>query len=348
MTDSSDGDRRVRVAIVRFTSLGDVIHALPVAAAIRAQRPGARISWLVEEREQVLLRDNPAIDDVIVVPLRRWRTQLTTAEGWRRSWTELREIKRTLRDAAFDVTLDFQGWAHKTSPFVLLTRAPLRIGFNRGHSRDPISPLATNRHVTPPPSATHIVDQNLALLAPMGITAPGSAQFPLPTFSDGETRAAEWRRRRGLDDGSKLVAVLPSTRGVAKQWPADRYRDICRRLLENPAVRLLILGGPGEEPVLNAVATGLAAERTFVYAPGPIPDLVAMLRHVHLAIGNDTGPLHVAAGHGVPSLGLFGPTRGARNGPYGAHCAFLQSATGRMQDLAVEEVWCAIRRLGSA
>ena len=340
-----DPSRHLHVAIVRLTSLGDVIHGLPVAAAIRHHLPGTRITWLVEEREQVLLRDSGVVDNVVVVPLRRWRQSLSSLYGWRRSVAELQSLSRHLKSGHIDVAIDMQGWVHKTSPLTLLTRAPIRIGFDRAHARDPFSPLATNRHVTPLPVAKHIVDQNLALLGPVGVRAPGPAEFPLPAYAEAEARAEAWRRARGVGAQHRLVVLLPSTRGNPKRWPADRYRELGGRLLNDPSVLLLILGGPGEERLLETVREGLPAERAFVFAPEPIPDLVAMIRHTHLAIGNDTGPLHVAAASEVPAFGLFGPTRGERNGPYGSHCGYLQSPTARMDDLSVDEVW---KRISSA
>jgi heptosyltransferase-1 len=345
MDSSEDASRRVHIAIVRFTSLGDVIHTLPMAAAIRRHLPQARITWLVEEREQILLRENPIVDEIVIVPLRRWREGLTSLTSARQSIAELSRVARHLREASIDVAIDVQGWAHKTSPFTLLTRAPMRIGFNRAYARDLLSPLATNRHVTPPASAGHIVDQNLSLLGPLGICVTEPPEFPLPVFADAAARAAAWRDAHGLTPDRRIVALLPSTRGEAKRWPAASYRELGRRLLADENVRLLILGGPGEQSILDAVRQGLPTDRTLVWAPEPIPDLVAMLRHPHLVIGNDTGPLHVAAASGIPSLGLFGPTQGARNGPYGPHCAFLQSPTGRLTDLGVDEVFAAAQAL---
>jgi lipopolysaccharide heptosyltransferase I len=338
--------RSPHIAIIRLTSLGDVIHALPMAAAIRRHLPGARITWLVEEREQIVLRDNDAVDDVLLVPLRRWRSGLTTPSGWRRAMAGYREVSRELRSGRVDVAIDVQGWAHKSSPLTLLTRAPLRIGFDRAHARDPISPLATNRHVTPPPDARHIVDQNLSLLAPLGIADAGRVEFPMPVFADAGQRAGEWLAQQGIRADHRIAVLLPSTRGEQKRWSTSAFREVGRRLLESdPRLRLLVLGGPGEEAILDEVAAGLPADRVRAFAPGPIPDLVATIRRSHFTLGNDTGPLHVSAAAGIPSLGLFGPTRGARNGPYGAHCDYLQSPTGRIADVTVDAVWAAVVQL---
>jgi ADP-heptose:LPS heptosyltransferase len=98
------------------------------------------------------------------------------------------------------------------------------------------------------------------------------------------------------------------------------------------------VGGPGEEPLLRAVAGELEGA-PIISADAPVLDLIALLRHARLAVGNDTGPLHLAAAAGVPTVGLYGPTRAARNGPFGGQG--LQSPTGRMADLPVGPVVAA-------
>ncbi len=346
MNEAAPPRPRRRIAIVRFTSLGDVVHTLPVAAAIRHHEPGARIIWLVEENEQILLRDNPVVDDVVIVPLRRWREEVTSSSRWRTIRHELATLRRTLRDLQIDVTIDVQGWGHKTSPFVRLTRAPMRVGFDRHYARDPLSTLFTTVHVTPPPTARHVVDLNLALLGPLDITATAT-RFPLPPFADAESRIATWFRDRAIRT-PRLVALLPSTRGPQKLWPAESFNELARRLLASGDTTVLILGGPGEEDRLERVRAGLPADRAIVWAGGPVPELTAILRRTNLVIGNDTGPLHLAAAHDVPALGLFGPTRGERNGPYGPLGAFIQSPTGRMADITIDDVEAAATRLVTA
>lgn len=346
MADRPTPARGRRIGIVRLTSLGDVIHTLPVAAAIRQQEPSARIVWFAEEREQVLLIDNPVVDQVVTVPLRRWRDQLLSGPtGVWRSARELWALHHQVGALGLDAVLDVQGWPHKTSPVVRATHAPLRIGFDRRHARHALATLFTTSRVTPPVEARHIVDQNLALLGPLGLQRPRDVAFPFPEFPEAEARAAAWRRANAIGPDHRVVALLPGTRGPAKRWPTERYRALASNLLADPAVRVVILGGPNELGILEEVRSGLPANRAVAWAPEPIPDLVAALRHVDLAIGNDTGPLHVAAAYRVPSLGLFGPTRGERNGPYGRHCAFVQSPTRRITDITLDAVVAAVHRL---
>jgi lipopolysaccharide heptosyltransferase I len=333
--------RARRLAIVRLTSLGDVIHTLPVAAAIKRQEPKSRVIWLAEERERIVLDDNPVVDEVIAVPLRRWRDMARRPSGLRQANREFRDLRRALRELKLDAALDVQGWPHKTSPLAWLSRAPLRVGFSRAFARHPLATLFTTARVTPPADARHVVDQNLALLGPLAIRSNGPAEFPLPRFAEAETWAAAWWHDHGLG-GRRVVALLPSTRGAAKLWPVESYRALALRLLEDPATFVLALGGPGEEKRLADVIADAPPTRAFAIAPGPIPQLVGLLRRVDLAVGNDTGPIHVAAASHVPSLGLFGPTRGDRNGPYGPLGRYLQSPTKRMGDIDLGAVWQAV------
>jgi heptosyltransferase-1 len=323
----------MRVAIVRLTSLGDVVHTLPVAAALRRHRRDATVAWIVEAHEQVLLAGNPSVDAIVVAPLRRWRG-LFRRGRFAQAASELRSFARQLRDLRVDVVIDVQGWWHKTSPIVALTRAPFRIGFDRRFARDFLSPLFTTAHVVPPAEAVHVVDQNLALLTPLGIKSP-VAEFPLPSWPDAEDRVAAWMRAHALRRGA-FVVLLPSTRGPRKLWPAARYAAVARRLHESVRMPIVIAGGPFDARVLAQVTAGFAD--VLVYAPEPVTDLAVFLASAAIVIGNDTGPLHLAAAANIPSLGLFGPTSGARNGPYGPAGRFIQSPTSDMADIGVDDV----------
>src|SRR5262249_28844693 len=136
--------------------------------------------------------------------------------------------------------------------------------------------------------------------------------------------------------------------GPQKLWPAESFNELARRLLKKGDATLLLLGGPGEEARLEQVRSGLPEDRAITWSGGTVPELTAILRRTDLVIGNDTGPLHLAAAHDVPSLGLFGPTRGERNGPYGRFGGFIQSKSGRMADISVDEVEAKAKQLSGS
>jgi ADP-heptose:LPS heptosyltransferase len=284
------------------------------------------------------------VDDIVLAPLRRWRRW---AAGGRvlPAWRELRSFRARLHALAIDVTIDLQGWTHKTSPIVAATRAPMRIGFSRSHARRPGSTLFTTHRVTPPASAAHIVDQNLALLGPLGIRAE-RVRFVFPDWPDAEGRVEQWfgehatsGTAEGMLHSLRPIVLLPSTRGHRKFWPAPAYAALVERLRGVAPNPIVLAGGPSEQPLLDEIRARAARAQAHTYAPGPIPDLAVFLRRAALVVGNDTGPLHLAAAAAVPAIGLFGPTRGARNGPYGPTGAYIQSPSGRMADISVDSVF---------
>jgi ADP-heptose:LPS heptosyltransferase len=255
--------------------------------------------------------------------------------GVLREWAQLRARLRAL---SLDVAIDVQGLL-KSAHFSVLTRAPVRIGFARSHAREPLASCFVTHRVAPPPQAVHVVDQNLSLLGPLGVER-GEVVFPLPRAADAGQRAQAFLDRRGIGSGARIVALLPGAHGQHKQWPAASFRALAERFLRERGVRVLVLGGPGEEALLDAVACGLGPSAA-TSADGTILDLMSLLRRAHLAVGNDTGPLHLAAALGVPAVGLYGPTRAERNGPYGPRARSLQSPTRRMTDLATDQVAAA-------
>ncbi|MFN3476047.1 MAG: lipopolysaccharide heptosyltransferase I [Candidatus Methylomirabilales bacterium] len=329
----------MRIAIVRLTSLGDLVHTLPVAHALRRHSPTSYIVWIVEEREQTLLLHNPAVDEVVVGPTRRWRRELRTPAGALGVLSEFRRLKDRLRSLSLDVAIDVQGLL-KSAIFTVLTQAPVRIGFQWRYAREPLSSLFTTHRVTPPASAVHMVQKNLSLLEPLGIPVQEIA-FPLPFVPAAEEKALALLQRYSVKPQDRLAVLIPATRRPTKQWPPSRYRELANRLTKKAGVRVLLLSGPGEEELLQVVAQGLDSRLIPVTATS-IPELVAFLRRAHLAVGNDTGPLHLAAALGVPTIGLYGPTRPEWNGPYGPRVLALRSPTERIEDLSVDTVLQAV------
>ncbi|HET7876267.1 MAG TPA: lipopolysaccharide heptosyltransferase I [Methylomirabilota bacterium] len=332
-----------RIAIVKLSSLGDVIHALPVARALRKARRDAHLTWIVESRESAILRDHPDLDTVVTVDTRRGAGSL--AAGARRVWRESRRLRALLRPARPDVALDLQGLI-KSGLLTAATGAPLRVGFSRGCSREWPNALFTNRHVTPPAAARHVVEQYLSLLTTLGIE-PGRPEFHLPPRPEAERRMEEFLGELGIKRHDRLVAINPGAGRETKRWPVPHFRALAERLGGEPDVRIVLLWGPDEVHMARQIRDGLGV-RAVLAPPTDLDELTALLRRAALMVAGDTGPLHLAAALGTPCVGLYGPTRAERNGPYGPRCRGLQSPDGTMAGLTPAAVLASARELLAA
>lgn len=325
----------MKIAIVKLSSLGDVIHALPVARALRRARPGVHLTWIVEAREYALLKDHPDLDVVMPVDTRRWRRLIRRPSGIPEVIGKVSRLRGRIRSARFDVALDLQGLI-KSGLLTAYTGARVRIGFTADHCREALNCLFTNRRVRPPVTAVHVVEQYLSLLEPLGVPA-GPVEFHVPVPALAARRMDDFLGEQGIKSHDRLVAVNPGAGRDNKRWPVEHFRRLTDRLAQEPGVRVLLLWGPDEVHMARQIRDGSSA-RAILAPPTDLHELAGLLRRAALMVAGDTGPLHLAAALGTPSLGLFGPTRAERNGPYGPHCRGLQSPDGTMAGLAPEAV----------
>jgi heptosyltransferase I len=329
----------VNVALVKLSSIGDVVHALPVAASLRAALPQARITWIVERREAAVLRGNAALIEIVPVDTRGWR-RARSPLGIAETTGALVALGRHLRASRFDVAIDLQGLV-KSGLITAATRAPLRIGFAASDCRESLNTLFTNRRVTPPPSAQHVVDRYLSLLAPLGVRA-AAVEFSLPGSDAAEERVNELLARLGITSRDRLVVLNPGAGRPDKRWPGVHFRGLARRLVEDAKVRVLVTWGPHELAEARAIVGDETGGRAAVAPPTSLEDLLAVLRRASVLVAGDTGPLHMAAALGTPCVGLYGPTSAARNGPYGRIHRALTSVNGQMAALTVDDVFRAV------
>jgi heptosyltransferase-1 len=287
------------VLLLRTSALGDVVHCLPVATALRAAFPDARLGWVVEEPYLPLVASHPAVDEAVPVALRRWRRR-PFARATRR---EVATLRRRLRAFDAEVALDLMG-NHKAGGLALLSGAPRRLGAARPHRREPSSALWINRPA--PVAGEHVVDRALSLLAALGVPAApadfaGAALLP----PDGTTAPA-----------SGYVLLQPGAGWANKRYPPEWWGAVAAELAAG-GERVVAVADGGEERLAAAVAAASAGAAEPVVAGG-LATLAAWLRGARLVIGGDTGPVHLAHALGVPVLALHGPTDPARHGPYGA------------------------------
>jgi|TARA_B100001964_G_scaffold185342_1_gene205531 lipopolysaccharide heptosyltransferase I len=289
-----------RILIVKLSSLGDIVHALPLAAALRRGFPDARLDWVVDERYQEILDLVPIVDRRIV-----WRTRSVPA------WRSVGGVVAELRREQYDVVVDAQGLL-KSAVLARLSGGGRVIGLPRSHLREPGARLFYTE-VSQPGAVRHVAAINLSLASALSMeSAAASWEFPLEVRSP--TAVADLRCRFGREAGSFAV-VNPGAAWPSKRWPAERFGALAARLREDHGLAVAVLWGPGEKALAEAV---VAASQGAATATGStsLGDLAAVLKEAALLVSGDTGPLHIGAALGTPIVGLYGPTDPERNGPW--------------------------------
>jgi heptosyltransferase I len=292
-----------RLLIVRLGALGDVVHAIPVAAALRRAFPQARIDWLVSAKHREILDLVPVIDRRLVINDR----------GGASGGASLAAAVGELRRGRYDVAIDLQGLI-KSALLARASGAPRVLGFSSRYARERAARLFYTEAHDPgrgglydPRETRHVVDINLGVLTLLGITA-ARAEFPIDEPPSEAARAVRERT------GGRYALLNPGAAWPNKRWPADRLAAVAIDLRERHGLSSVVLWGPGEEDLAAAVAA--AAQGAAVASPPTtIADLAALARGAALLVSGDTGPTHIAAAVGTPIVGLYGPTRPARNGP---------------------------------
>jgi len=297
-----------RILIIKMSSLGDVVHALPVLTAVRRRFPEAYIAWLVRGAAEELVAGHQALDITYVLG----RTSDSAEAGlWRfhSAW----RLARALRAERFDLSLDLQG-LFRASVFGWLARARWRVGF-RNHQE--LTFLFNNLAVIPDRRDLHAVDGYLAFAH--YLDAPVEpVEFGLPVHEQDREWADDFLHRHGAAEAECVVALMPGARWETKRWPPDRFAAVAELIAQRFDVRFLITGGPDDRTAAQAIAALTSGARV-IDATGQtrLRQLSALLMRCRLAITNDSGPMHLAAALGVPIVAIFGPTDPRRVGPYG-------------------------------
>jgi heptosyltransferase-1 len=323
-----------RLLIVRLGSMGDIIHTLPAVTALREALPKATFGWVVEERWSELLctlwegrsgprsPQRPLVDKLHLVNTKSWRSALTSFATWK----EIGGVLQNLRGEKYEVAVDYQGAARSA----LIARwSGARAIYGSSQPRESIASMFYTRQITP--RGEHVIEQALSLS-----DAVAKQKLNVPAIEFPHDAAAERHCEKLLQEYNlaNFVVMNPGAGWGAKQWPADRYGEVARRLAEW-GLGSLINFGPGEGILARAVeATSDGAAEGISCT---LSQLVAFTRRASLFIGGDTGPMHMAAALNVPVVALFGPTNPARNGPFGTRSIVLRSASSITSHARVKE-----------
>jgi lipopolysaccharide heptosyltransferase I len=335
-----------KILVIRLSSLGDILHALPAFQSLRRSFPDARIDWLVEERTKFILSAVPGLNRIISIDTVAPRRKPLS----RSSWASIADATRALRRIRYDLSIDFQGLI-KTGLLGFLSGARTRLGFGHDLVWERPAHWFYNKTVEQAGEATHIVALNQLLANAVGAgPAGGAIDLKVPEAMSLAVAARLEQQHLG-----NFAIINPGGGWPTKRWSLARYGALAERLAIQLGMQVVVTTGPGEESLYQ----GLSANCTVVLHHFPIPflELIPLMGHARLFISGDTGPFHLACALGVPVVGIFGPTSPARNGPWSARdeavvhplpCSYCHGRSCPTQnecmDIPVDEVYAAVLR----
>ena len=301
----------MKVLIVKVSALGDVVHALPVLAHLHAAHQDIVVDWLVESSFAPLLEGHPLLRKVIHLDTRGWRKQ-GAAVAVRGAWA----VGRQLRKEKYDVVLDLQGNS-KSGLFTWLSGARKRFGFDSSQTREWLNTLTTNYKVSIPPECHHITSRYLRIARE---AFPGETEVPLcgplPVEQEAANAVSAVLEKHSLMRGKFLVAHYGTT-WETKLWPLENWVELTRSLVMENGQQLVLTWGNDVEKLAAERMAEACQGRAVIWPRGTLQELVALLAGARLVIGADTGPIHIAAAVGTPTVSIFRVTDSLRNGPPG-------------------------------
>jgi heptosyltransferase I len=304
-----------RICIIKPSSLGDVIHSLPILAALRGRWPSAHIAWLVNRSYQDVLWGHRYLDELIVYD-RSGNVDDSSGLG------ETARMFRRLRRGRFDLTIDLQGLL-RSALMTVATGARVRVGLD--DAREGARWFYTDQ-VDAPRLAIHAVERVLRVARYLGATEV-EPRFDLPIGAADR----QWALETLAEVPSPRIVLNLGARWLTKRWPAEHFTAIARRAVADFGAGLIAIGSIEDRPLVDKLVR--------LVAPLPVLDLCGRTRLLQLAalalesdlvISNDTGPLHLAAAAGARVIGVYTCTDPKLTGPFGPHARIVKSC-----------VWCA-------
>lgn len=320
------GNDYKNILIIKMSSLGDIIHALPSLYALREIYPKARITWAVHPAFAGILPGKPWIDEIYLVDRKRIK-----------DISYLRQVHRDLKSHHFDLVIDLQMIA-KSGIISFLSGCKNRIGYNDAREGS----FLASHPISGPHKEDHIIEQLLDVIRYLGWEGD-TIEFPLHDYTKELDTVSKLLKKEGVE--SPYVVLVPGTRGEAKKWPISCWGELASRFSERHVYNV-ISGTAGEMDMGKAIRDASPSPYTVnLMGKTSLLELAALEKMASLHISSDTGPLHIANAVHTPIIALFGPTLPDRSGPYGNQnsCVLLADHPGtkecRMDTIPVDRVY---------
>jgi lipopolysaccharide heptosyltransferase I len=288
----------MKILVIKPSSLGDVIHALPFLKSVKNTFPDARVDWVISRDLIGLIEDNPLIERIHTIDKESWKRMGNLYT----SLTEILSLRKTLRTEHYDLVVDLQGLlrsgiiAHFASGSKTIGFADAREGSRLFYDvKIPIQGIS------------HAVDRCLEAARIIGAEVK-TADFPLSVNVDFSRKIKEL-----IGNNDEYIIIAPSARWQSKRWPSAHFASLISRL----TIQCIVIGSKDDMNLVNQIMTGTTGNAVNFCGKTDLKELVALISGSRAVVSNDSGPMHIAAALEMPTIALFGPTDPGKTGPYG-------------------------------
>ncbi len=307
-----------KILILRLSAVGDVLRTLPAVMALRKHLPSSHIAWVVEEPSKTLLESQPEIDQVILLPRKRWTEGMKSiGKAWE-TFKEIGQFVLELRKEKFDFVLDFHGII-KSGMISFLSGSPKRIGYDRKSSKEG-NFLLSNIKVQLPKEKISRYQRNFALLKGVGLEVKDfDARLHIPQRDKEYIESFLVKLNPPLRRPSIAIHAGTNPKAVFKRWMPGHYAQLADRLIRELHATVIFSWGPEELESVEAIRKEMTEQSVLGPETESLTQLGELFKHCDLYLGGDTGPMHIASLMGTPVLVIYGPTDPVLHEPLGRH-----------------------------
>jgi 3-deoxy-D-manno-octulosonic-acid transferase/heptosyltransferase-1 len=344
----------MNILIIKLSSIGDVVHALPFLEALKKCYTGARIDWLVEEEASRVISGHPAVNRIIISGRKRWQKEIINPMNILRVCSETAGFYRELRTSAYDIVIDLQG-LFRSGFLTALTRGKRKIGMSG--AREGASIFLKETPV-PVDYEQHAIDRYLKVAEYLGCNTDNpKGEIPV---SEEDKKTADGIFS-SFPEGKKIIAVNPMAKWETKLWNSDKFSKLAGKLQKKTGSRIIFTGSGQDRPVIEEIikkSGGREDEIINLAGRTSLKELAYLYSGCSVLVCTDTGPMHIAAAMGCRVVALFGPTSPLRTGPYGSGHIIIRSGidcspcfkkecsgTKCMEEITVDAVFDAAKEI---
>jgi 3-deoxy-D-manno-octulosonic-acid transferase/heptosyltransferase-1 len=313
------------ILIIKLSSIGDVVHALPFLEVMKNSYPDSSIDWLVEEEASQVISGHPAINRVIISKRKSWEKEILNPYKFTKVYSEVAGFYKELKSSSYDIVVDLQG-LFRSGFLAALSRGKRKVGMSGGREgasfflKEPPVPVDYDQHA---------IERYLKVAAYLGCDT-GRFSGKIPVSGEDKKKAEKIISYAGGD--KKIIAINPMAKWPTKLWEADKFSELALRLEKELDCRVIFTGSGQDGPVIDEMIKMMKQPDN---ETGPVnlagrtslKELAYLYSRCSLLVCTDTGPMHIAAAMGCRVVALFGPTSPLRTGPYGTGHKVIRSGS---------------------